>query len=204
MSFDTTRIHCTGCDYTHPINYEPILLKYRTERGVVSYYRTNAWCFECAEIVDAEGIMTVDEIKEHYKRCYGVPGPPVNWFKNILRYFDRKYQSKLSELENKISWREMRVTPPKCLACGTSNIEILNFVDPNKEDDEDELTIESITKEHERLSNPDRHEIAVGFRHSCGGELIHKFNNKSGLRYNFATQIYWMDLDGNIISREIE
>jgi len=176
MSIDSTIIHCTGCDYTHTENYQPITLKCRFGSSVISYYRSSCWCYECNGITYAEHLPDMEEIKAEYREYYGIPGPAAHGLKRILRRFDRCYQQGLRELDNKIAWRKARTASPHCLKCGTTNLMMLEF-----------------------RQTSDHTAVAEGFRHSCGGMLAHDYNHMAGIRFNFAEKEIWVDIEGNIL-----
>jgi hypothetical protein len=79
MSIDSTRIHCTGCEYEYAEHYQPIILKCRIETGIVSCYQSNVWCYECNRITDAEDLPDVETIKEKYGHA-GVSEPEMMVF----------------------------------------------------------------------------------------------------------------------------
>lgn len=200
MSFETTRIHCTGCDFEYFETYRPIVLKCRTDLGIVSYYRSNGWCYQCNRITDVESLPSVEEIRKDYARFYRVPSTEGGWLKRLRRYFDKHYQSKLRDLAAKIAWREARSAPPRCLTCGTTNIKTLNFVNPNHQDTNNDLDDWDILLRLAEDENPrDRRTVAQDFRHECGGELVHDPDDKPGSRYFWSEQIIWIDINGTIL-----
>lgn len=172
MSTDSTRIHCTGCDYIYSEHYEPIVLICRMESGTVRYYRTHAWCYNCDTITDAEKLPEIDEVRREYENWCG--DQKVSWLKKLLRRHDQNYQEKLKILQNRIAWLEARTAPPHCLDCGSTNLTTLNF-----------------------KNNSDHTAIAEGFKHSCGGALVHDYNDKTGIRYSLPTTKIWVDVQGN-------
>lgn len=197
MSIDTTRIHCTGCDYEYFMTYQPIVLKCRTDLGIVSYYPTKGWCYQCNRITKVEELPSVEEIRKEYARFHHVPCTEGGLLKHLRKYFDRHYQSKLHELNAKIAWREARSAPPHCLACGSTNIKILNFINPNHKDTntkKDDWDIATWLAEDERPR--DRRCIAQDFLHECGGKLVHDLNDKPGVRFFWSKKVIWLDING--------
>jgi hypothetical protein len=205
MSIDTTRIHCTGCDFEYFETYKPISLKCRTEQGVVSYYRTTGWCYQCNRITDVEELPSIEEIRKIYAKFYRVPRTEGSWLKRVIRYFDRSYQSKLRDLAAKIAWREARSAPSRCLICGTTDIKTLNFINPNHQganNDMDDWDLIPTLKYEE--SPRDRRAVAQDFRHTCGGELVHDPDDKPGSRYFWSERVIWLDIDGTIVTHQDE
>lgn len=177
MSIDSTRIHCTGCDYSFSEHYQPITLKCAFGNGIVSYYRQLAWCHVCGDIRYAEDLPSDDEIRQHYEEYCGIPGLPVTGFiERWKRMRDKLYHESLHELELKLAWRQARTAPPHCLSCSTTNLELLNFAG-------------------ESGKTP----TAQGFQHSCGGQFVHDHEDKTGMRFHFSETALWYDLEGNKI-----
>lgn len=203
MSFDTTRIHCTGCDFEYFETYKPIILKCLTEQGVVSYHRTNGWCYECNNIREIEALPSVEEIRKEYKRFYQVPNTETNWLKRLTRCFDKNYQSKLRDLAAKIAWREKRSAPPRCLECGSTDIKALNFINPNHQDTSNDMDDWDVipTLIHEEGPR-DRRAFARDFRHTCGGELVHDPDDKPGSRFFWSKQVIWIDIEGSVVTSQ--
>ena len=77
MSTESSRIRCTGCDYSHLEHFQPIILKCKFRDGIVTYYKQQAWCYECEEIKYSKCLPTEDELRQNYEKLYGVPGPLV-------------------------------------------------------------------------------------------------------------------------------
>jgi hypothetical protein len=180
MSMNTTRIHCTGCDYEYFEHYRHIIIRCQFETGVVTYSRTNVWCYRCDKITYAEHIPTIGEIRDWYEKIYGEPGPPVTGLKKLLRRFDKRHNEGLQSLQLKLAWRETRTAPPHCLKCGSTNLASLDFIEAS---------------EHSVITE--------SFRHSCGGALIHDYQDKTGFRYFLPTTEIWMDIEGNKISEGV-
>lgn len=200
MSFDTTRIHCTGCDFECFETYKPIVLKCRTDLGIVSYYRSKGWCYHCNRITDVEALPSVEEVRKDYARFYHVPSCEGGWLKRARRYFDKHYQSKLRELNAKIAWREARSAPPHCLTCGSTDIKALNFINPNQQDTNNDMDDWDMVLTHlDEECLQDRRCVAQDFRHECGGELVHDLNDKPGSRFYWSKQVIWLDIDGIIV-----
>lgn len=175
MSTDSTRIHCIGCDYFYTEHYEPIVLICRMESGTVSYGRTHAWCYNCDAITDAEKLPEIDDVRREYEHWCG--RQEVSWLKKLLQRHDQNHQEELKILQNRIAWREARIAPPHCLDCGSTNLTILNF-----------------------KNNSDNTTIAEGFKHSCGGALVHDYSVKTGIRFSLPTTEILVDQQGNILA----
>jgi hypothetical protein len=178
---ESTRIHCTGCDYEYFEHYQPIEVRCQLEHGIVTYGKTKAWCHECNTIRYAENLPTCEEIRDDYSKIYKVPGPAVKGLRALLRRYDRQYHEKLAELTDKIAWREQRTTPPHCLECGSTNIVT--------------LICRSISKTSVAVDN---------FRHSCGGELVHDYSDMPGYRFFFKKKVIWVDSEGNFVDGPAE
>ena len=172
MSTDSTRIHCTDCDYVYAEHYQPIELRCRTKSGVVSYYKALSWCYDCNKITYAEKLPDIETVRSDYEDWLG--NQRAGLIMRVLSRFDRQYQEKLKFFHNRIAWREARTTPPHCLECGSKNLSILSF-----------------------QAGSDHTAIAKGFQHSCGGILVHDHHDKTGIRYNFAKTVIWMDQQGS-------
>jgi hypothetical protein len=133
MSIDTTRIHCTGCDFEYFENYRPVTLKCKLEGGPISYSSTTAWCYVCDTIKLVEQLPTEEEIRAVYAEYYGIPGPKVSGLKKLMRSFDRTYQEKIRQMERKLAWRQIRTSPPHCLTCGSTNLGHLDYTGKGKQ-----------------------------------------------------------------------
>lgn len=168
MSLDTTRIHCTGCDYEFFEHYPSIELKCAFGSGIVTYRRRRAWCHECDTIGNAEQLPNVTCLKRELL-CLTGQGLSA-W----LRWLLPSHRERIREKQNAILWRQARITPPRCLHCGSTNISVLKFRHVSG----------SISE-------------AQGFRHSCGGMLVHDYNDKTGTRFHFRNTIIWLDTEGN-------
>lgn len=205
MSLDTTRIHCTGCDFEHFETYKPIRLKCRTELGVVSYYPTSGWCYQCNRITDVEALPSLEEIQRHYARFYRVPSPETGWIKRLIQRFDKKYQQKCRELEAELAWRKARSAPPHCLKCGSADIAPLKFTDPNQQTADSDVDDWDILTALEYEGTPrDRRTVAKDFLHTCGGQLVHDPDDKPGSRYFWSEQVIWLDSYGAVVNQENE
>lgn len=167
MSFDTTRVHCTGCDYEHFEHYQPIELKCTFGSETITYYRTRAWCYECDTIRDVEHVPSLTRLKRELFCLRG------KGFSAWLRWCLPSYRARIREKENMIQWRQARISPPRCLHCGSTNISLLNF----------------------RHVAGSKAELR-GFKHICGGRLVHDLSDKPGTRYSFRKMIIWLDIEG--------
>lgn len=197
MSFDTTRIHCTGCDFQYFETYKPIRLKCRTDLGVVTYFRTIGWCYQCNRITDVEVLPTLEEILHYYEHFYGIPSPETGWIKKTMSRFDKRYQERCRELKAKLAWRKARSAPPRCLVCDTTDIKPLNFTNPNHPDTTNAMDDWNLELDE---SPRDRRTVAKDFLHTCGGQLVHDPDDKPGSRFFWGEQVVWLNSDGIVVN----
>jgi predicted Zn-ribbon and HTH transcriptional regulator len=167
MSIDTTRIHCTGCGFEYFEDHPPVELKCSFGSEIVSYYRTTAWCHACDTIRDAELLPSLQDLEKELLILQG-----TSWLHLLLP----AHRAQIRGTRNMIQWRQARISPPRCLECGSTDISELDF------------------KEVSPVMA-----VAQRYQHSCGGTLIKDYRYDSGIRINFGMATIWVDQEGNLV-----
>jgi hypothetical protein len=125
-------------------------------------------CHECDRIRDAELLPSLTRLKRELLCLRG------KGFSAWLRWIMPSHHARIRDKQNMIQWRQARTSLPRCLDCGSTKVSLLNY-------------------RHVSGSLSE----AEGFYHSCGGRLVHDYNDKTGTRFSFRNTIIWLDLEGN-------
>tara|TARA_R110002049_G_scaffold133887_2_gene293272 strand:+ start:177 stop:740 length:564 start_codon:yes stop_codon:yes gene_type:complete len=92
---------------------------------------TIAWCCRCSDFIDAEWIPSLDQIKNELRELTDPSSRRASSFTSTEPPFDkspfierraRLYAEAKDEASRRIQWRADRVSPPKCLICGSTEI----------------------------------------------------------------------------------
>ena len=121
---------CSRCSYERRI--DDILRSYSiSDKAHLTIRQRCAFCKQCSQVVRAEYIPTTEVIETELAEAKTLNAE--EWIPDLLSYLD---------------WRKTRVSPPRCLECGSTEI-ILSEID--ERDDDDDI---------ERIKHPD-----------CGGTI---------------------------------
>ncbi|TWU05850.1 hypothetical protein [Stieleria varia] len=93
---------------------------------------TMAWCVKCQDFVDAEWIASLQQIEDELVELRDPTSMRAEVFTSEEPPFDkpvfrerrkRLYAEAIDEAERRVQWRSDRLAPPKCLQCGSTNVE---------------------------------------------------------------------------------
>jgi len=103
------------------------------------------WCYRCESFSDGEYLSTVEEIDQQMRDlhdpssmlyCIILDGVHCDAIReqfgeeSVAEWRADRLQEKTAELERRRRWREGRMSPPKCIQCGTTRIVPLTFEGP--------------------------------------------------------------------------
>jgi hypothetical protein len=92
---------------------------YRLPDGtLLSVDQQAAWCPHCRTFVLGERIKTVDQMEQRITELRN----PSGELKELLAFVGTSVEKELADLHRRIEWRRGRVTPARCLHCGTPQI----------------------------------------------------------------------------------
>lgn len=181
MSIATDSIFCDSCDFRAGTAVSWGRFIYRLQGGEeVSLNRTLGWCYSCASIEPIEVLSDKDKLEAGAHRLtteldsFG----KVTFFERIrggLRKREdaiKRLTERLSEENKRLRFLAQRKSPPKCLACGSEEVEEMPHANP------------------EEGGEP----INLHFIHPhCGGTL---WIEKTGIRYMFRFTPKYYDSNG--------
>ena len=109
---------------------------YEFEDGSHMYMNTTpVWCHGCGQITHGERIESLEEID---KKLADLNNPTSVLYrmtaKGLLNEItgggDRLLQERLQKTKQRRTWRERRISPPKCIRCGSTDILVLPIDQP--------------------------------------------------------------------------
>ena len=96
-----------------------VFLNYRLATGDVLHVRqTECWCFTCERIDMAERVDSLDELQSELQRLQY----PDEDESRMIAFIGVAIEKRIAETELRIKWRRNRISPPKCLHCGSTDI----------------------------------------------------------------------------------
>lgn len=197
MSVPNVYLKCSNCDQCFINLIAPVRISYDLENGIsIELGRSHVWCSDCKDITYGENLPTIKELEhsktEMEKKLDELKTNLMNleseynkkWFfksKNLeekIRYIESDLLRKkeyLTKVLQKIKWISQRISAPRCLSCGSTNIIKPEFVE--------------IKENYFKLDN---------IRHNCGG-IIYKICDPN-LRIAFGLITITVDSEGRLIS----
>lgn len=193
MSLPSTLIICTGCSFQDRELYRPVQLLYRLDAATYAKgeWERFCWCHPCNRLVYRER-LDISRNEAQWERMRklaalfkandarmlkrrqkvalerGTPMPQPSRFPE-----DQPDHDNVAALQRLLLLFKTRVSPPRCLECGSTEVEKLQF------DEQDGL--------------------AQGFRHTCGGQLrrVPLEDDPQPIRYAFNLTRLVLDIEGN-------
>jgi hypothetical protein len=94
-------------------------LNYLLPDGKLLHVRqTPCWCSNCNRIDMAEHVESLDELESELARLRN----PDDEEARMLAFIGTPIEERIAEIELRMIWRRNRVSPAKCLQCGSTNI----------------------------------------------------------------------------------
>lgn len=186
MSVNSSTIKCDKCKYTSSMSVVHGIFNYVDNGKEYNVDRSFGWCYDCKEFVAIEylGIdKTIDsKIKEMQEKIKFVDDAGF-WLRMKSEYKKLKrdyefYLNQIQELEWKLSFQKNNKRKPKCLVCGSENVESVNVGELD-------------------YYNPGPDKKLIDFKHpKCGGEL---WVVRNPIRWNVRFEPRLYDIEGNKI-----
>jgi hypothetical protein len=111
------RVKCTHCEFVGSVTIGPSLYYYELPDGQqLPLFHRQAWCAECATIVNAEELPDVAEIQGLLEGAIA---------DEAAGGAAESQPERIKLLQGALQWRLLRESPPRCLVCGTYRIESL-------------------------------------------------------------------------------
>jgi hypothetical protein len=98
----------------------------------IGLHPTIAWCVDCQKFVSAESIPAPAQVEDDLVELRDPNSMRASIFTSTEPPFDEPifrerlksaYAQAIDEAERRVSWRRNRIGPPKCLRCGSTNVE---------------------------------------------------------------------------------
>jgi phytoene dehydrogenase-like protein len=127
MAFYLLRITCDQCSVQGVAREGPSGSHYELPDGSLAQLRsTPAWCLDCATAVEAERFSTVGQLERELED-FRNGGPIYQQYVRDMVGFPAELhaalvESHLNDLRATASWRALRASPPRCLACGSAKV----------------------------------------------------------------------------------
>jgi hypothetical protein len=101
--------------------------RYRFEDGAfLDMLTTPVWCRRCQELHDGEYIEPLSEIDQQLADLRNQNSHLYQWTQDSEAGPNGKFRMELiAEALRRREWRERRLSPPKCLFCGATDIVVL-------------------------------------------------------------------------------
>jgi hypothetical protein len=117
----TFHVHCSACDYGADADW--VQGEYQLAGGVTLYVREElAWCLEENRLVRAEKLHLLDKLVAELAACEALADveaeDDVTGFPITLEHRARR----IAEARAAVDWRRRRVSPGRCLSCGTTSV----------------------------------------------------------------------------------
>lgn len=96
-------------------------LNYRLPDGsTLSIGQQPAWCWACRAFVLAEELSSIASLEEEIHRLEAADPEALRTWAFVSN--GEPVQDRITELHRRIEWRRGRISPPRCLHCGTLEI----------------------------------------------------------------------------------
>lgn len=184
MSVASSSIKCDKCDYTSSMSVTHGIYRYVVNDTEYNINRSLGWCYDCKQFVAMEyrGIhKTIEtQIKEAQEKIKSFETAGF-WARmkseyKILKRDYNYYLRKIQELEWRISFQKNNKRQPKCLVCGSINVESINAGELD-------------------YYNPGPDKKQMDFKHpECGGEF---WLIRNPVMWNVRYEPLLYDVDGN-------
>ncbi|WP_164103818.1 hypothetical protein [Candidatus Laterigemmans baculatus] len=94
-------------------------LNYRMPDGKLLHVRqTECWCPKCNRIAMAERVETLAELEDEIERLRN----PDEDESRMIKFIGKPISERIAELELRTKWRRNRISPAKCLHCGSTQV----------------------------------------------------------------------------------
>jgi hypothetical protein len=169
MSIASDVVVCTKCEYKGHVHHQPITLAYEFDGKVFQTGRLHGWCMACDGPSDIEPKFNEQEIKDEIEPLIDQLKKKSTFFAKIIHKAElRDLENVLSELFKKLHIAKHRLSPQRCLRCGSGNVRDLSQFGK------------------------------VGPKHHCGGHLYirEKTPEEDEIRYIFKAITTHLDREG--------
>ena len=117
----TFHVHCSSCSYGADADW--VQGEYQLAGGVTLYVREElAWCLEENRLVRAEKLHVLEELIAELVACEALADveaeDEVTGFPITREHRARR----IAEARAAVDWRRRRVSPGRCLSCGTTSV----------------------------------------------------------------------------------
>lgn len=96
-----------------------------TDGSTLNVERTFAWCSGCTAVVWAETIPSLEDLRREREELNDPTQEMIDCLTTLAgRYstYEEELERSRASLDDRILWRETRVSPPHCLTCGSTEI----------------------------------------------------------------------------------
>jgi hypothetical protein len=130
-------ITCDRCDYTARMGHQ---LRSYGDRGHpesrLTIEQVPAWCTQCGTITWAERIPEVKELEEDLAWWRTAPDDTLANMASRGQSAAEYRARGVAEARRRLEWRQGRASPPRCLECGSHEIDAFPARDGDDGDDE--------------------------------------------------------------------
>lgn len=110
---------CSQCKYRE--DFHEILCSYQiTENRNLTIRQTFAWCNTCKKVVWAEKIEDVSRLEK--ERLSMLKSNTYAWLPIKPEDQEAIRVRSVEDIDARIEWRKARISPPRCMECGSINI----------------------------------------------------------------------------------
>lgn len=122
------RVTCTACAFEGMLREGPSGAYYQLPDGDSAVAKAApAWCTECATVVDAEVLLSLDDAR-HELAEFERQGPAMQAFLDDAAGFRHPMlllEHHIAGLQSTLKWRTLRQSPPRCLTCTSHHVAYL-------------------------------------------------------------------------------
>ena len=132
MSMPSSQVRCHGCEYQGVMQHRPVTLRCTLPDGAtVDSHRTFRWCNGCAGIRDVEQEVDVHAIRRELEKRSPRSQTLGGFFKSAIDSAlgdgPDEIQAERQQLAKLLRLAELRLSPPRCLACSGTAVASLGF-----------------------------------------------------------------------------
>jgi hypothetical protein len=173
MSAPVVELRCHGCAFEGFLRHRLLALRYALPDGAfVDGNPEFGWCEQCGGVADIEEPLDIESI-ENKKRTLLQSQRPRNILAAIGRIFGNSAGDeswRVQRLNALFRVAKLRASPPRCLACGGTNVAPLSF---------------------------DSDGNCISLVHDCGGTLYRLPTDPDAPRYSYKPEFITLDVEGN-------
>lgn len=128
MSIDSGMISCSGCDFEFSLHYRPVSCHYHLQNGeVVQLYSQIGWCYTCDGVRNLEMLPSMHDVHAQITSLLDEKSRmrPGVWDRIITGPKSQRrveIDDEVRSLQAQVSAFEHRVSGPRCLDCGSTEI----------------------------------------------------------------------------------